>query len=83
RRFGISAQNGYKWLERHKAGGAEELADRSRRPHHSPDRTAAAVEQRILALRDAHPAWGARKIAHGLKRDGQDVPAISTVHEIL
>lgn len=83
RRFGISAQTGYKWLERHKAGGAEELADRSRRPHHSPDRTAAAVEQRILALRDAHPAWGARKIAHCLKRDGQDVPAISTVHEIL
>lgn len=83
RRFGISAQTGYKWLERHKTGGAGDLANRSRRPHHSPDRTATAVEQCILALRDAHPAWGARKIAHCLKRDGQEVPAISTVHEIL
>jgi len=35
-----------------------------------------------VALRDAHPAWGARKIAHRLKRD-QAVPAISTVHAIL
>lgn len=83
RRFGISARTGYKWLERHKAGGAEELVDRSRRPHHSPDRTTAVVEQRILAVRDAHPAWGARKIAHCLKRDGQDVPAISTIHAVL
>ena len=24
-----------------------------------------------MAVRDKHPAWGARKIAHCLKRDGQ------------
>ena len=80
--FGISAQTGYKWIERYDAGDTT-LADRSRRPHHSPDRTAAAIEQQIVALRDAHPAWGARKILHRLKRNRQAVPATSTVHEIL
>jgi transposase InsO family protein len=82
RQFGISTQTGYKWMQRYDAGDTT-LADRSRRPHHSPDRTAAPIEHQIVALRDAHPAWGARKLAHRLKRDRQAVPAISTVHEIL
>jgi transposase InsO family protein len=81
RRFGIHADTGYKWLGR--AVANEELTDRSRRPLSSPTRTAAAIEDRILALRDAHPAWGARKIAHCLGRDGMACPAPSTVHEIL
>jgi transposase InsO family protein len=37
----------------------------------------------VLAVRDAHPAWGARKIAHCLRRDGVRAPAVSTVHAIL
>ena len=44
RRFGISRGNGYKWLDRYLVGGRAELADRSRRPHCSPTRTADAVE---------------------------------------
>jgi len=82
RRFGISPEIGYKWLARARAGD-EELADRSRRPHHSPERSDAATEERVLAVRDAHPAWGARKIARRLERDGVAPPARSTVHEIL
>src|SRR5271166_3746273 len=39
RRFGISAPTAYKWLARAASGG--ELADRSRRPLHSPGRTEA------------------------------------------
>jgi transposase InsO family protein len=81
RRFGIHPDTGYKWLGRWTADG--ELADRSRRPHSSPTRTAAAIEACILALRDKHPAWGARKIAHCLQREGMACPAHSTVHEIL
>ena len=77
RQFGISAQAGYKWIGRSDADDAT-LADRSRRPHRSPSRTATAIEQQIVALRDVHPAWGARKISHRLQRDGQAVPAIST-----
>ena len=82
RRYGISADVGYKWLRR-AAAGDEELADRSRRPRTSPRRTAAALEAWVLAVRDAHPAWGARKIARCLERDGLAPPALSTVHEIL
>jgi transposase InsO family protein len=81
RRFGIHPDTGYKWLGRWAAN--EELADRSRRPHTSPKRTNAEIETRILAVRDAHPAWGARTIAHVLKKDGLQPPAVSTVHEIL
>jgi transposase InsO family protein len=81
RRFGIHPETGYKWLGRWTTG--EELADRSRRPHSSPARTEASIEERILAVRDAHPAWGARKIARCLERDGVSCPAHSTVHAIL
>ena len=41
------------------------------------------LEARMLAVRDAHPAWGARKIARCLEREGVASPAVSTVHEIL
>src|ERR1700730_16504439 len=81
RRFGISPEVGYKWLGRWAANG--ELADRSRRPHASPARTDGPIEECILAVRDAHPAWGARKIARCLEREGVRPPAVSTVHEIL
>jgi transposase InsO family protein len=80
--FGISATVAYKWLDRFAAGDAE-LADRSRRPLASPARSDAAIEAAVLAVRDAHPVWGARKIARCLERAGQDVPAVSTVHAIL
>jgi transposase InsO family protein len=82
RRFGISPDVGYKWLERWEAGDRE-LADRSRRPRVMPRRSETAIEAQVLAVRDQHPAWGARKIAHCLKRDGLVVPAPSTVHQIL
>jgi len=81
-RFSISPDIGYKWLARWKAGDRE-LADRSSRPHATPKRCEVQTEARVLAVRDQHPAWGARKIAHYLKRDGLAVPATSTVHQIL
>jgi transposase InsO family protein len=81
RRFGIHPSTGYKWLGRWTSEG--ELADRSRRPQHSPGRTDSAMEARILEVRDAHPAWGARKIAYWLEHRGLAAPAFSTVHAIL
>jgi transposase InsO family protein len=83
RRYGISPETGYKWLARWAAGGATALADRSRRPQHSPARTGEALESHILQLRDAHPAWGARKIARCLMPAQVAPPAPSTVHEVL
>ena len=82
RRFGISPDIGYKWLRRYAEGDAE-LGDRSRRPHTSSGRSSPAIEVAVLAVRDAHPAWGARKIRRCLAREGYDAPATSTVHEIL
>lgn len=87
RRFNISAVTGYKWLERYRIGGDAALQDRSRRPSSSPARTDDAVEAAILAERDKHPAWGARKlrtlVRATLESLGLEVPAASTVHAIL
>lgn len=81
RRFGIHPDTGYKWHDRW-ASGEEELRDHSRRPHSSPRRSEAAMEARVLSVRDAHPAWGARKIARRLQDQGIKPPALSTVHAI-
>jgi transposase InsO family protein len=82
RRFGVHPDTGYKWLARW-GSGERELADRSRRPHSSPGRTQARIEALVLSVRDAHPAWGARKIARCLERAGTVPPVASTVHAIL
>ena len=50
--FGISPPTAYKWLARYAALGAVGgLSDQSRRPRQQPRRTAAAVEARVVALR--------------------------------
>lgn len=83
-RFGISRKTGYKWIERFQLEGAAGLLDRSRCPHRSPRRTPDQVEDAILAVRDAHPAWGGRKIKARLEALGVAyVPAPSTITEIL
>ena len=84
RRYGISRKTGYKWLSRYGADGPGGLLDRSRRPHHSPDRLPNRMETRILAIRDAHPKWGGRKIRRRLQDLGTaSVPAASTITEVL
>lgn len=84
RRFGISRKTAYKWLGRYEEGGNEGLQDRSRRPHQSNHRTPQAVEQLALSIRDAHPAWGGRKIKRRLEDLGHEaLPSVSTLTEIL
>jgi transposase InsO family protein len=83
-RFGISRKTGYKWLRRYRESGASGLADRSRRPHHSPGRSSAATEDLVVQVRQAHPAWGGRKIKAYLERQGHSqLPSPSTITEIL
>jgi len=83
RHFGISRKTGYKWLAR-AAQGERGLSDRSRRPQSSPWRTPLAIEERIVALRAEHPAWGGRKLHHALARQGMvPPPAPSTITAIL
>ena len=79
RRFGISPQTAYKWLKRYGQLGREGLLERSRRPLNSPKRTPSALETEVVAIRQAHPAWGGRKISHVLNCD----IAPSTVTNVL
>lgn len=84
RRFGISPTTGYKWLQRFRERGREGLGDQSRRPHHSPNRVQSSVEAKVIAVRNEHPTWGARKLRRRLQDLGnKDLPALSTITNIL
>lgn len=83
RQYGISAKTGYKWIRRFEQGDTM-LSDQCRRPVHSPSRTADEVEARLVELRQAHPAWGAAKIARRIRDlGGTQTPSPSTVTRIL
>ena len=84
RRFEVSRKTAYKWLGRYKAGGPAALLDRTRRPQAHPWTSGAEPVAAVLALRAAHPTWGARKLHARLRTLGQaDLPARSTLGAIL
>lgn len=84
RRFGIGAKAAYALLARYAQEGDGAFLARSRRPHVSPLRTPAVMEQALLELRRAHPAWGGRKLARRLTELGhREVPSAATVTAIL
>ncbi|MCG8926905.1 IS481 family transposase [Lentzea sp. CC55] len=49
--LGVSRQCAHRWVRRFRDEGAAGLADRSSRPHHTPSRTSAAAERRVVAAR--------------------------------
>jgi transposase InsO family protein len=58
--MGVSRQCVSKWVARYRAEGEAGLHDRSSRPHRVPTQTPAAVESRVLELRDHErrgPGW--------------------------
>jgi putative transposase len=81
RRFGVSRRIGYKWLERYRKEGVAGLADRSRAPRHHPQAVSAAIAERCLAVRRAHPTWGPVKVQAFLQRRAPATrwPAASTI----
>lgn len=83
--YGVSRKTAYKWLDRYDRGGASDLADRSRRPHRSPQATADDVVEAIVTVRRHHPLWGAKKLLAVLSRREPSVPwpARSTVCDLL
>ncbi len=82
--YGISRKTGYKWLRRYQEEGVLGLENRSKRPYHSPKRTAPEIEQAVLGIRNKHPVWGGRKIHTRLKKLGHEqVPSPSTITAIL
>ena len=84
RKFGISPRVAYKWRNRYREQGLAGLKDGSRRPASSPNKTSAELEELIVALRQKHPAWGARKLRTRLQALGHvELPAASTIQAIL
>jgi putative transposase len=81
RRFEVSRRTGYKWLDRYAAQGAVGLFERSRAPLVHPQAIAAAVAERCLGVRHAHPSWGPVKVRAFLERQAPEIawPAASTI----
>jgi putative transposase len=85
RRYGVSRQTGYTWIERYLKAGPEALFDRSRAPRSHPNATPQDVVELVLGVRGKHPTWGPKKILASLSRrfPGLHLPATSTAGEIL
>jgi len=84
RQYRISPTTGYTLLTRFRAEGAAGLANRSRRPHTAPRRTAPETEAAVIALRQEHPAWGGRKLAARRTALGHAaVPHPNTITDLL
>ncbi|MFF8604299.1 IS481 family transposase [Streptomyces sp. NPDC015232] len=74
--MGVSRATAHKWIRRWRTEGAAGLHDRSSRPHTTPHRTPAAVEDRVCDLRRS------RKLGPARIGPILGLPA-STVHRIL
>lgn len=83
--YGVSRKTGYKWLERFKLGGFEDLADQPRACETHPNATPSSIEAQIVQLRHRHPFWGPRKLKKrlGTLHPEQIWPASSTIGGIL
>ena len=97
RAFGVSRKTAHKWLNVYDAVvedaapfvSGHALADRPRRPRHSPARTDDDIERQVLAVRDRYN-WGPRKIRAFLLQEAQraalpvpQLPSVRTCAAIL
>jgi transposase InsO family protein len=87
REYGVSRRWVITLVQRYLVEGDTGLLARSRRPSHSPGRTAKDIENEIVALRkdlerDGHEAGAATIAAHLQQRHGES-PAVSTIWRIL
>lgn len=78
----LSPRTVRRWRQRAREQGSQGLAYRSRRPlRRAPHATPTTVVARIVAIRRAHPGWGARLIRRQLRLDGVvPLPCERTVH---
>jgi putative transposase len=79
-RFSISRTTAYKWINRFKQFGEAGYHELSRRPHSCPWQTDEAIVEELVALRNAHPTWGPRKLLDTMDRRDPErqLPAVST-----
>lgn len=85
RRFGVSRQTGYKWVERYEREGPTGLLDRPAVPRLYPHRTATELVDAIVRTRKKHPFWGPKKLRTWLAENEPERPwpAPSTIGEAL
>ena len=85
RKYGISRKTGYKWIARYEADGPPGLGERTSRPLSISHSTPEPIVRELLAARERHPTWGAKKLLALLQRKHPTwrLPAKSTAHDIL
>ena len=83
--YEISRKTGYKWLQRFEDGGKPSLVDHSRRPANCSHQLSEDAIIKTLAFKQAHMAWGPKKIRELVnKKLGQEKAlSISSVQRIL
>lgn len=83
--YNISRKTGYKWKQRFLDNGYNGLSNQSTRPNCSPNQLSEDIVIKILQIKFAHPAWGARKIQRIFEKSYPlfDVPSESSIKRIL
>jgi len=64
RMYNISGRTLRRWAARHRDGGLEGLKPIKPGPKEAEHRISRKIEQRILALKQKYPHWGARRLKH-------------------
>ena len=81
---GVTRSCAYRWVSRYQRFGAAGLEELSRKPEHSPNRTAQSVIAELVELKRKYPLFGPAKLTAMLQeRHGEHVLAVSTAGEIL
>jgi transposase InsO family protein len=75
-RFQVAVTTAQRWARRYREQGPAGMADRSSRPHRSPNQTPIRTERRIIKIR-VIKRWGPARIAYHLGLN------VSTVHRVL
>ncbi|NVN54183.1 IS481 family transposase [Mycolicibacterium hippocampi] len=75
-RFQVAVTTAQRWAQRYRPEGPAGMADRSSRPHRSPNQTPTRTERRIIKVRVLR-RWGPARIAYLLGLN------VSTVHRVL
>jgi putative transposase len=73
-RYGVSRETGYAVLARYRREGRAGLEEHSRRPHHSPRQTPAALIDQLVEARRRHPTWGPKKLLWLLRKRAPVTP---------
>jgi transposase InsO family protein len=82
REFGISEKTGYKWKNRFMEEGKLGLEELSRAPKTNPHSLEENAVIDLLLLKQAHMAWGPKKILAIYAKTHADAPSVTSVKRI-